>query len=236
MGNKIHVDFNLKTLQHYQDSSDDMEKDLADTCQKDFADYGKIVTTFSQQTAEWKEEKSADEYRQLVGGLDHKRREIHNNCLHDIDILNRLAKADGLSAFAVASGSANRTDFGNAIIEQCYENVFKAQPKAANMQQNSYANKRDLINGYNNMLDGYTKYPLIKDKAGGYNFRDMWTQEIVPPSQVENYVKGRTSDPAKLDLLNKAVELTNLNKENKASFVKAPKTQLEQEKEADFNK
>lgn len=236
MGNKIHVDFNLQTLKHYQNSSDNLEKELADTCQKDFADYGKIVTTFSQQTAEWKKQKSADEYRQLVGKLDHRRREIHNNCLHDIDILNRLAKADGLPAFAIASGSANRTDFGNAIIEQCYENVFKAQPEAVKTKQNSYANKRDLISSYNNMLGGYTKYPLIKDKAGNYNFCDMWTQEAVAQSQVENYVKGRTSDPAKLDLLNKAVALTNLNKENKASFVKAPKTELEQEKEADFHR
>lgn len=204
----VNVDFNIETLNHYQNSDDDLEKDLGQTCQKDFIEYGQIVTGFDTKMQSWKANKKGDEYRNLVGGLDRKRRMIHNNCLHDINIINRMAKQDGLPAFVTCdSDNPNRTDIGNAIIEQCYEKIFKTTQKAvAPEKTNSYAEKRDLMDKYNYMLDGYTKYPLVKN-GKNYQFIDMFTQKTVGNKQVTAYVKGRTKDPKKLQIFQQASQM-----------------------------
>lgn len=204
----VNVDFNMQTLQHYQKSDDEMYSDLAQQCVDDFDEYGSIVIYFDKKMDNWRKNKTGAEYRNLVQKLDKKRRLVHNNCLHDIDIINRMAAADDppQKPFATWENgkTVNRTDIGNAIVEQCYEQI-KAGQKPQKHKENSVTKTRDTMNNYNYML-GYTKYPMVK-KDGQYQFVDLFSQKAVPYATVENYVQGRTKDKDKLQQLTKANEL-----------------------------
>ncbi|AZA21941.1 DUF3232 domain-containing protein [Lactobacillus helveticus] len=63
-----------------------------------FKKYALIVLRFDDQIAAWRSEKSGTDYRNQH--LDQTRTNIHNICLNDIKILNRMAENDGLPAFA----------------------------------------------------------------------------------------------------------------------------------------
>ena len=204
----VNVDFNMQTLKHYQNSSDEMYSDLAQQCIDDFTEYGGIVIHFDKKMDNWRKTKSGEEYRNLVQKLDKKRRLVHDNCLHDIDIINRMASSDEppQKPFATWENgtTVNRTDIGNAIVEQCYEQIRTGlEPKKS--KENSITKTRDTMNDYNFML-GFTKYPMVK-KDGKYQFVDLFSQKEVPYKTVENYIQGRTQDKDKLQQLTKANEL-----------------------------
>lgn len=124
-------DFNQTTLMHFLKSSDDMEKELAKSCQRDFMEYAQIVLRFDDQLSTWKVEKSADDYRRAFADLDSKRTMIHNNCLHDIKILNRMAESaqPALTPFAVITPEMNRTNIGNGILKQYYKDLLINEKK-----------------------------------------------------------------------------------------------------------
>lgn len=209
------VDFNLKVLDHYRKSSDEMYQDLGQTTWDHFHDYAKIVLNFDDQMVAWKKEKSGNDYRNTVKDLDNKRRLTHNNCLHDIDIMNRLAKSDNLPPFAVfKSSNYNRTDIGNAILEACAENVEQNVSKVKHAPTRTET-VHNIADSYNFMLN-YTKYPLVRDqKANKYHFIDLFTQKEADYQDVADYTKRRTNDPKKLKMLNKAYQLS---KEKPVSF------------------
>lgn len=235
MSKPVEVNFNFDTLDHYKNSDDDMEQDLAKTCTDDFTEYGKIVATFDQQMDEWKAKESGENYRHLVASLDQKRRMTHDNCLNDINIINRMAKQDGLPAFAVASSNtANRTDYGNAIVEQCYEAMTKSQPEAAKNKDNSYKESRNIMNDYNRMLDGYTKYPLVKGKDGNFKFINMFTQNPVDQNTVTNYVKSRTHDNNKIAKLQQAQELAGIKPKQQLNL-QGPEIEGEKQQTTEMN-
>ncbi|WP_172987362.1 DUF3232 domain-containing protein [Lactobacillus helveticus] len=77
-----------------------MKENLARECQTNFKKYALIVLHFDDQIATWQNEKSGADYRDAVQHLDQTRTNIHNICLNDIKILNRMAENDGLPAFA----------------------------------------------------------------------------------------------------------------------------------------
>ena len=124
-------DFNQTTLMNFLKSSDDMEKELAKSCQRDFMEYAQIVLRFDDQLSTWKVEKSADDYRRAFADLDSKRTMIHNNCLHDIKILNRMAESaqPSLTPFAVITPEMNRTNIGNGILKQYYKDLLINEKK-----------------------------------------------------------------------------------------------------------
>lgn len=112
------VHFNMNTLNHYVTSNDDLENSLATDCQKDFKKYALIVLRFDNQIACWQNEKSGADYRAEVQQLDQMRTNIHNACLNDIKIINRMAANDNLPAFADTDNRAlTRTDIGQAIVK-----------------------------------------------------------------------------------------------------------------------
>ena len=93
--------------------------------------YAQIVLRFDDQLSTWKVEKSADDYRRAFADLDSKRTMIHNNCLHDIKILNRMAESaqPALTPFAVITPEMNRTNIGNGILKQYYKDLLLNEKK-----------------------------------------------------------------------------------------------------------
>lgn len=212
-------DFNMQTLNHYLNSDDEFEKSLAEDVKDDFAKYTKIVLTFDDKMNTWREETSGEEYRRNVSKLDKDRRLLHDNCLHDIDIINRMAKADGIEPFADFDvNNANRRDIGDLILEQHYENMKNDIAQANNDDLNQkpkskHHQNRDIMDDYNFSLI-FTKYPLV-EKDGNYSFIDIFTQDIVEPKAVKTYILNRTDDTTVLTAFDKACDLTkndvNLN-------------------------
>lgn len=206
----VNVDFNMRTLDYYLHSDDELNQQSAEMCRNDFAQYGSIVLYFDNKMNHWRKTESAESYRQKVAQLDQKRHMIHNNCLNDIKMLNRMAQMDGQKPFATweTDGKVNRTDIGNAIVEQCYEQIIQGQT-SKEQKENKLIKARNKIDQYNYML-GYTKYPLVKDpKNKHYAFVDLFSLKHVPYATVKNYVQGRTNDPEKLKILNTANDLVN---------------------------
>lgn len=208
-------DFNMQTLNHYLNSDDEFEKSLAEDVKDDFAKYTKIVLTFDDKMNVWREEKSGEDYRRNVSKLDKDRRLLHDNCLHDIDIINRMAKADGIEPFADFDvNNTNRRDIGDLILEQHYENLQNDASQINNdaMAQDSkpkskHHQNRDIMDGYNFSLV-FTKYPLV-EKDGTYSFIDIFTQDIVEPKAVKTYISNRTNDIDVLKSFDKACDLVN---------------------------
>lgn len=206
-------DFNMQTLNHYLNSDDEFEKSLAEDVKDDFAKYTKIVLTFDDKMNTWREEKSGEDYRRNVSKLDKDRRLLHDNCLHDIDIINRMAKADGIEPFADFDvNNANRRDVGDLILEQHYENMQNDASQINNDEQDrkpksKHHQNRDIMNNYNFSLV-FTKYPLVEND-GAYSFIDIFTQDIVEPKAVKTYISNRTNDIDVLKSFDKACDLVN---------------------------
>lgn len=122
------VHFNMDVLEYYANSSDNLKKNLARECQTNFKKYALIVLRFDDQIAAWRSEKSGTDYRNQH--LDQTRTNIHNICLNDIKILNRMAENDGLPAFAdTKNRNLTRTDIGQAIVKLgCEETIANLQP------------------------------------------------------------------------------------------------------------
>lgn len=206
-------DFNMQTLNHYLNSDDEFEKSLAEDVKDDFAKYTKIVLTFDDKMNVWREEKSGEDYRRNVSKLDKDRRLLHDNCLHDIDIINRMAKADGIEPFADFDvKNTNRRDIGDLILEQHYENMQNDAFQINNDEQDQKPKSkrhqnRDIMDGYNFSLV-FTKYPLV-EKDGMYSFIDIFTQDTIEPNDVKTYILNRTDDIDVLKSFDKACDLVN---------------------------
>lgn len=206
-------DFNMQTLNHYLNGDDEFEKSLAEDVKDDFAKYTKIVLTFDDKMNTWREEKSGEDYRRNVSKLDKDRRLLHDNCLHDIDIINRMAKADGLEPFADFDvKNTNRRDIGDLILTQHYENLQNDLAQANNDEseqkpKSKHHQNRDIMDAYNFSLV-FTKYPLV-EKDGMYSFIDIFTQDTVEPKAVKTYISNRTNDIDVLKSFDKACDLVN---------------------------
>lgn len=210
----------MQTLNHYLNSDDEFEKSLAEDVKDDFAKYTKIVLTFDDKMNTWREETSGEEYRRNVSKLDKDRRLLHDNCLHDIDIINRMAKADGLEPFADFDvNNANRRSIGDLILEQHYENLQTDLSQANNDEseqkpKSKHHQNRDIMDNYNFSLV-FTKYPLVEKESGKYSFIDIFTQDTIEPNDVKTYILNRTNDTKVLTAFDKACDLTkndvNLN-------------------------
>lgn len=207
-------DFNMQTLNHYLNSDDEFEKSLAEDVKDDFAKYTKIVLTFDDKMNTWREEKSGEDYRRNVSKLDKDRRLLHDNCLHDIDIINRMAKADGIEPFADFDvNNTNRRDIGDLILEQHYENLQTDFSQGNNDDLNQkpkskHHQNRDIMDSYNFSLV-FTKYPLVENESGKYSFIDIFTQDTVEPNDVKTYISNRTNDIDVLKSFDKACNLVN---------------------------
>lgn len=120
------VSFNQATLDYLQKDPDNNELVIAPAIQH-FKEYALIVLRFNDQLVAWCNERSGADYRVLAENLDHHRTNIHNFCLSDIKILNRLAEKEHQAPFAVSSKeNPDRTDYGQAIVKFCCENVCEA--------------------------------------------------------------------------------------------------------------
>lgn len=205
-------DFNMQTLNHYLNSDDEFEKSLAEDVKDDFAKYTKIVLTFDDKMNTWREEKSGEDYRRNVSKLDKDRRLLHDNCLHDIDIINRMAKADGIEPFADFDvNNTNRREVGDLILEQHYENMQNDASQINNDEQDrkpksKHHQNRDIMDNYNFSLV-FTKYPLVEND-GAYSFIDIFTQDPIEPNAVKTYILNRTNDTKVLTAFDKACDLT----------------------------
>lgn len=205
-------DFNMQTLNHYLNSDDEFEKSLAEDVKDDFAKYTQIVLTFDDKMNTWREEKSGEDYRRNVSKLDKDRRLLHDNCLHDIDIINRMAKADGIEPFADFDvNNTNRREVGDLILEQHYENMQNDASQINNDEQDrkpksKHHQNRDIMDNYNFSLV-FTKYPLVEND-GAYSFIDIFTQDPIEPNDVKTYILNRTNDTKVLTAFDKACDLT----------------------------
>lgn len=118
-------DFNQLTFNELTANADEVTEDILANSKTDFSDYAQIVLRFDLQRDAWRQEKSDADYRTSFKALDTKRSMIHNNCLNDIKILNRMAESNQpkLAPFAVITEVMDRTNIGNAILEQYYEDL-----------------------------------------------------------------------------------------------------------------
>lgn len=125
---KEEVVLNEAILSFYENLGDkDSEKtQLARTCRQNFIKYSCIVLSFSEQMNALRMSKKNDDYQTEAKIIDHQRTQVHNNCLDDIKIIDRLTKIDKLQAFVSKSITApNRTDYAAAIIKLCYRKVIE---------------------------------------------------------------------------------------------------------------
>lgn len=132
--NSVLITFDMTWPAQFLQSADEMVASLASDCYRDFKNYAQIVICFDAQVAAWRKEKSGRDYRQSFEALDSKRTSLHNDCLQDIEVLNHLAQADEdnkKSFFKIEKGkNPDRTDFGNAILRQYYQDLLKQEQKA----------------------------------------------------------------------------------------------------------
>ena len=119
------VSFNQATLDYLQKDPDNNEPVIV-PAREYFKEYALIVLRFNDQLAAWRNEMDGQDYRVLAENLDQHRTNIHNFCLSDIKILNRLAEKKQQVPFAVSSKeNPDRTDYGQAIVKYCCERVSK---------------------------------------------------------------------------------------------------------------
>lgn len=85
------VSFNQATLKYLQKDPNDNELVIT-PAKEHFKEYALIVLRFNDQLIAWRNEMDGQDYRILAENLDHHRTNIHNFCLSDIKILNRLAE------------------------------------------------------------------------------------------------------------------------------------------------
>lgn len=116
------VSFNWTTLEYLRKYADEDGIQV----EEHFKEYALIVLRFNDQLTAWRNEMDGQDYRILAENLDHHRTNIHNFCLSDIKILNRLAEKKQQVPFAVSSKeNPDRTDYGQAIVKYCCERVSK---------------------------------------------------------------------------------------------------------------
>ena len=119
------VSFNQATLDYLQKDPDNNELVIV-PAREHFKEYAIIVLRFNDQLAAWRNEMDGQDYRVLAENLDQHRTNIHNFCLSDIKILNRLAEKKQQVPFAASSkANPDRTDYGQAIVKYCCERVSK---------------------------------------------------------------------------------------------------------------
>ena len=119
------VSFNQATLDYLQKDPDNNEPVIV-PAREHFKEYALIVLRFNDQLAAWRNEMDGQDYRVLAENLDQHRTNIHNFCLSDIKILNRLAEKKQQVPFAASSkANPDRTDYGQAIVKYCCERVSK---------------------------------------------------------------------------------------------------------------
>lgn len=210
MADKKALNFNMDTFNHYLNSSDDLDQETAQSTIKHFKKYYESVMHFDEKINAFKKEHSSDDYRMEVGRLDRQRRDRHNDCLVDINMLNTMAEQDGLKPFLPGSEGRNRTDIGDAILQQGYEQMVKNTGNKMPVKDNTLMQTEELMNSYNKMLDGYTKYPMVRDGKNNFRFMDLFTGKTADEDTVKDYVAGRSGgDENKMGLFKQA-----------ASFVK----------------
>lgn len=119
------VSFNQATLDYLQKDPDNNELVIV-PAREHFKEYALIVLRFNDQLSAWRNEMDGQDYRVLAENLDQHRTNIHNLCLSDIKILNRLAEKKQQVPFAASSkANPDRTDYGQAIVKYCCERVSK---------------------------------------------------------------------------------------------------------------
>ncbi|CCI87382.1 DUF3232 domain-containing protein [Lactobacillus gigeriorum] len=80
----------------------------------------------NDQLTAWRNEMDGQNYRILAQNLDHERSNIHDFCLMDIKLLDRLADINKQESFVMSQKTnPDRTDFGQAIVKACCENTCK---------------------------------------------------------------------------------------------------------------
>lgn len=116
------VRLNLSSIKPYLDNSDPDITAIVTDALDNFKQYGQIVLRFNEKKATWQAEKNTADYQQLFSNLDNRRTNIHNACIDNINILNRLivygtpfASWDNPNITQIKE--IPRSDIGNAILE-----------------------------------------------------------------------------------------------------------------------
>ena len=115
------------TLRHYEKlkREDPEVAELAQTCRQDFIKYSCIVLSFNNQINALRKTKKGEQYREAAKRIDNKRTEVHNSCLADLKIINRISKMENLKPFIETNlVKPTRTDYGAAIIKLCYNRMI----------------------------------------------------------------------------------------------------------------
>lgn len=120
------VKLNLKAIEPYLNSTDNVTIGFVNECLVNFKQYGQIVLRFNDKKDTWKDEKSTPNYQQAFHEIDEKRHYIHNDCINSIVAINRMIYLDDPTKplFATWDNSnvekvedIPRSDIGNAILE-----------------------------------------------------------------------------------------------------------------------
>ena len=116
------VSFNWTTLEYLRKYADEDGIQV----EEHFKEYALIVLRFNDQLTAWRNEMDGQNYRILAQNLDHERSNIHDFCLMDIKLLDRLADINKQESFVTSQKTnPDRTDFGQAIVKACCENTCK---------------------------------------------------------------------------------------------------------------
>ena len=116
------VSFNWTTLEYLRKYADEDGIQV----EEHFKEYALIVLRFNDQLTAWRNEMDGQNYRILAQNLDHERSNIHDFCLMDIKLLDRLANINKQESFVMSQQTnPDRTDFGQAIVKACCENTCK---------------------------------------------------------------------------------------------------------------
>lgn len=116
------VTLNLSALTPYLSNSDPDLTAIVTDALDNFKQYGQIVLRFNEKKAIWQTEKNTADYQQLFSNLDNRRTSIHNACIDNINILNRLI-VDGTPFASWDNPNITqikeipRSDIGNAILK-----------------------------------------------------------------------------------------------------------------------
>ena len=115
--------FNESVLAHYA-SADQDDAEIVRALYQDFHSYSLIVLSFAKEVNALRAIKKGEEYRLAFGRIDRKRTQIHNDCLADIKLIERLADQDGIGPFVeTKSNQPNRTDYWASIVKLCFQEM-----------------------------------------------------------------------------------------------------------------
>lgn len=116
------VSFNWTTLEYLRKYADEDGIQV----EEHFKEYALIVLRFNDQLTAWRNEMDGQNYRILAQNLDHERSNIHDFCLMDIKLLDRLANINKQESFVMSQKTnPDRTGFGQAIVKACCEKTCK---------------------------------------------------------------------------------------------------------------